>query len=90
MAIFDDAIFNTLAYDANFSGYTGNPPTTEDEYNNLDCWKDKNIAPTWNDIQNAILELENKKQAVIDAKASALSKLSALGLTEQEIKALVG
>jgi hypothetical protein len=29
-------------------------------------------------------------QAVIDTKASALAKLSALGLTEDEIKALVG
>jgi hypothetical protein len=29
-------------------------------------------------------------QAIIDTKASALSKLSALGLTEDEIKALLG
>ena len=31
-----------------------------------------------------------KAQAVIDAKQSALTKLSALGLTADEIKALVG
>lgn len=90
MAIFDNVIFNTPAYDANFAGYTGNPPTTETEYNNLNCWKDRTIAPTWTDIQNAIVELENKKQAAIDAKASALSKLSALGLTQDEIVALLG
>ena len=29
-------------------------------------------------------------QAVIDTKASALAKLSALGLTQDEVKALVG
>jgi hypothetical protein len=29
-------------------------------------------------------------QAVIDAKASALAKLAALGLTEDEVKALIG
>ena len=32
----------------------------------------------------------NAKQAVIDTKASALAKLAALGLTQDEVKALVG
>jgi hypothetical protein len=32
----------------------------------------------------------NAKQAPIDAKASALAKLAALGLTQDEVKALVG
>jgi hypothetical protein len=36
-----------------------------------------------------ILEDENK-QTKIDAKASALAKLSALGLTEEEVKAIIG
>jgi len=31
-----------------------------------------------------------KQQAVIDTKASALAKLAALGLTQDEVKALVG
>jgi hypothetical protein len=31
-----------------------------------------------------------QKQAAIDTKASALAKLAALGLTQDEIKALVG
>ena len=31
-----------------------------------------------------------KAQAVIDTKASALAKLAALGLTQDEVKALVG
>jgi hypothetical protein len=40
------------------------------------------------------LELElaeaNAKQIAIDAKASALAKLAALGLTEDEVKSLLG
>jgi len=32
----------------------------------------------------------NAKQSPIDAKASALAKLTALGLTQDEVKALVG
>ena len=32
----------------------------------------------------------NAKQAAIDTKASALAKLAALGLTQDEVKALVG
>ena len=40
------------------------------------------------------LELElaeaNAKQTAIDAKASALAKLAALGLTEDEVKAILG
>jgi hypothetical protein len=31
-----------------------------------------------------------KAQAVIDIKASALAKLAALGLTQDEVKALIG
>jgi hypothetical protein len=31
-----------------------------------------------------------KEQAVIDAKESALAKLTALGLTQDEVKALIG
>ena len=33
MATFD----NTVNTSANFKGYTGNPPTTEAEYDALDC-----------------------------------------------------
>ena len=35
-------------------------------------------------------EEDAKQQAAIDAKASALAKLAALGLTQDEVKALVG
>jgi len=32
---------------------------------------------------------DNKQQAKIDAKASALAKLTALGLTEEEVKSIL-
>jgi hypothetical protein len=35
-------------------------------------------------------QVEADTQAVIDTKASALAKLAALGLTQYEVKALVG
>ena len=42
------------------------------------------------DLQTVTAQAQADAQAVIDAKDSALSKLAALGLTEDEIKALVG
>jgi hypothetical protein len=49
---------------------------------------------TWQEIQNKIIELETEKlaakEAAAAAKESALSKLSALGLTADEVKALLG
>jgi hypothetical protein len=41
----------------------------------------------WESTQAALVA---KEQAAIDVKASALAKLSALGLTQDEVKALVG
>jgi len=35
-------------------------------------------------------QVEAKKQAAKDAKASALAKLTALGLTQAEVTALIG
>jgi hypothetical protein len=40
--------------------------------------------------QAKLVELEAKEQATKDAKFSALAKLAALGLTQDEVKALVG
>ena len=42
------------------------------------------------DLQAVTAQAEADAQAVIDTKASALAKLTALGLTEDEVKALVG
>jgi hypothetical protein len=42
------------------------------------------------DIQAVTAQAQADAQAVIDTKASALAKLTALGLTQDEVKALVG
>lgn len=42
----------------------------------------------YQETQNAAIELENEIKAKKAAKASALAKLAALGLTEEEIAAL--
>ena len=51
----------------------------------------------WELVDGKVVVNETKKQAIIDAqqapidaKASALAKLAALGLTQDEVKALVG
>jgi hypothetical protein len=82
-----------------FNGYIGNQPKNETEYNELLTDNSrfipstngvfKGIAPTWSEIQNKITELEQEEQAKIDTKASALAKLTALGLTEEEVKSIL-
>jgi hypothetical protein len=42
------------------------------------------------DLAAITAQSEADAQAVIDTKASALAKLAALGLTQDEVKALVG
>ena len=42
------------------------------------------------DLQAVIAQEKADAQAVIDTKASALAKLAALGLTQSEVKVLVG
>ena len=42
------------------------------------------------DLQAVTTQAEADAQAVIDTKASALAKLAALGLTQDEVKALIG
>jgi uncharacterized membrane protein YkoI len=42
------------------------------------------------DIQAVTAQAQADAQAIIDTKASALAKLAALGLTQDEVKALVG
>jgi len=59
---------------------------TESEYFN--AWELVNGQVVVNETKKQAII--NAKQAPIDAKASALAKLAALGLTEDEVKALVG
>ena len=42
------------------------------------------------DLQAVTAQAQADAQTVIDTKASALAKLAALGLTQAEVKALVG
>ena len=42
------------------------------------------------DLQAVTAQAETDAQAVIDTRTSALAKLTALGLTQDEVKALVG
>ena len=42
------------------------------------------------DLQAVTAQAEADAQAIIDTKASALAKLTALGLTADEVKALLG
>ena len=42
------------------------------------------------DLQAVAAQAEIDVQAALDVKASALAKLAALGLTQDEVKALVG
>ena len=42
------------------------------------------------DKEAVTAQAEADAQAIIDTKASALAKLAALGLTQDEVKALVG
>ena len=42
------------------------------------------------DLQTITAQAEADAQAVIDTKASALAKLASLGLTQDEVKALIG
>jgi hypothetical protein len=62
-----------------------------DEYEGLE-WLSDSPKPTkkqLDDLWPVILsEIENEKAAKIDSKTSAINKLAALGLTEEEIKAI--
>ena len=58
---------------------------------------DNTYFNAWELVDGKVVVNETKKQAIIDAqtaattaKASALAKLAALGLTQDEVKALIG
>jgi hypothetical protein len=74
--------------------YPGSLWTLDGEkYSGL-TWQSNSIKPTeeelvnlWPEVQ---AELEAKEQAKIDAKASAIAKLEALGLTVEEVEVAFG
>ena len=58
MAYFEDYIDSNLEVRSNFKGYTGDAPTTKEEYENLDCWIDPSSKPTWDEISKGISTAE--------------------------------
>jgi hypothetical protein len=62
-------------------------------YDGLD-WLDSSPKPTKSELDALWTETElaykAKEQSAKDTKASALAKLSALGLTQDEVKSLIG
>ena len=64
-----------------------------DSYDGL-TWLSDTPKPTQAELdalwESTQAQAEADAQAVIDTKASALAKLAALGLTQDEVKALVG
>jgi hypothetical protein len=64
-----------------------------DDYSGLN-WLSETPKPSKNTLDDlwptVQAELAAEKQAKIDTKASALAKLAALGLTEDEVKAIIG
>ena len=52
MAAFDTIIDEK--YLDNFKGYTGNPPSSKEEYDVLDCWIDRSKAPSWDSLKSDI------------------------------------
>ena len=74
--------------------YVGKQWTLDgDSYDGL-TWLDETPKPTQSELdalwESTQATVADKTQAIIDTKASALAKLAALGLTEDEVKALVG
>ena len=74
--------------------YIGKQWTLDGNFYNGLTWLSETPKPSqaeldalWDATQD---QVEQEKQAVINAKTSALDKLTALGLTQDEVKALIG
>jgi hypothetical protein len=59
-------------------------------YENIKIIKDGATMPTEAEVNAKIQELKDAEQAAINKKASGKQKLLDLGLTEEEVKALIG
>ena len=78
---------------------TVNYPNTQWAFDNIYdyatlIWNDDSAKPTKSELdalwESTQTQAQANAQAAIDTKASALAKLAELGLTQDEIKALVG
>ena len=79
MALFDIIVQKN----ENFKGYTGNPPTSESEYNSMKDKMFEGTPPTWTSIKSSM-------DSYVDPKVSGNKKLLDLGLTQDEATALTG
>jgi len=70
----------------------GNKIPNEDrmQYKYIKIIKDGATMPTEAEVNAKIQELKDAEQAAIDKKASGKQKLKDLGLTDDEIQALIG
>jgi len=59
-------------------------------YENVIVIKDGITKPTEAEVNAKIQELKDAEQAAVDKKISGKQKLLDLGLTEEEVKALIG
>ena len=59
-------------------------------YANIEVIKDGATIPSEADVNAKIQEIKDAAQAKIDKKASAVTKLKALGLDDDEINAIIG
>jgi hypothetical protein len=64
-----------------------------DAYEGL-TWLSDDSTPTEKELEalwpQVVAEIESERQAILDAKAKAISKLKALGLTVDEVQAAFG
>jgi len=74
--------------------YLGSQWTLDGDYYDGLTWLSDTPKPSQAELdalwESTQAKYEADKQAAIDVKASALAKLAALGLTQDEVKALIG
>jgi len=66
------------------------PNSERMQYQHIKIIKDGATMPSESDVNTKIQELKDAEQTAIDKKASGKQKLLDLGLTEEEVKALIG
>ena len=66
------------------------PNSERMQYQHIKIIKDGATMPSESDVNAKIQELKDAEQNAINKKASGKQKLLDLGLTEEEVKALIG
>jgi hypothetical protein len=66
------------------------PNSERMQYQHIIIVKDGATMPTEEEVNAKIQELKDEETAAINAQASGKQKLLDLGLTEEEVKALIG